>query len=95
MPKPSHVLLLQPVCDPTLGQIVRREFDLHLVTRKDSDEIRPKLPTDVSADPVTVLKFDDERCVRQRLYDSPLDLDRILLRQQPPDQTLIDLSVPR
>ena len=95
MPKPSHVLLLQPVCDPTLGQIVRREFDLHPITGKDSDEIRPKLSTDVGADPVTVIQFDDERCVRQRLYDSPLDLDRIFLRQQPPDQTLIDLSVPR
>ena len=89
-------LLLQPVGDPTLGQIVWREFDLHPITRKDSDEIRPKLSTDIGADPVAIFKLDDERCVRQRLYDSPLDLDRIFLRQQTPDQNaLLGLGRPR
>ena len=90
------VLLLQPVGDPTLGQIVWREFDLHPITWKDSDEIRPKLSTDVGADPVAVFKLDHERCVRKRLYNGPLDLDRIFLRQQTPDQNaLLGLGRPR
>jgi len=89
-------LLLQPVGDPTLGQIVWREFDLHPITRKDSDEIRPKLSTDIGADPVAIFKLHDERCVRQRLYDGSLDLDRIFLRQQTPDQNaLLGLGRPR
>lgn len=90
------VLLLQPVGDPTLGQIVWRELDLHSITWKDSDEICPKLPADVSADPVAIFKLDDERCIRQRLNNGPLDLDRIFLRQQTPDQNaLLGLGRPR
>lgn len=83
------VVLLQPIGNPTLSQIVWRELDLHSITRKDSDEIRPKFPADISADPVAVFKLYDERCVRQRLNDGPLDLDRILLRQQTPDQNAL------
>lgn len=90
------VLLLQPVRDPTLGQIVWREFDLHPITWKDSDEIRPKLAADVGADPVAIFKLDHERCVREWLNDGPLDLDRIFLRQQTPDQNaLLGLGGPR
>ena len=90
------VLLLQPVGDPTLGQIVWREFDLDPITWKDSDEIRPKLATDVGADPVAIFKLDHERCVRKRLYHGPLNLNRILLRQQTPDQNaLLGLGRPR
>ena len=89
-------LSLQPVGDPTLGQIVWRELDLHPITGKDSDEVCPKLPADVGADPVAVLQLDDERRVRQRLHNGPLDLDRIFLRQQTPDQNaLLGLGRPR
>jgi hypothetical protein len=83
------VLLLQPVGDPTLGQIVGREFDLHPIARKDSDEIRPKLSTDIGADSVAIFELNHERCVRQRLDNGPLDFDRIFLRQQTPDQNAI------
>ena len=92
----SPVLLLQPVGDPTLGQIVWREFNFDPITWKDSDEIRPKLSADIGADPVAVFKLNHERCVRQRLHNGPLDLDRIFLRQQTPDQNvLLDLGRPR
>lgn len=80
----SPVLLLQPVGDPTLCQIVWREFDLHPIAGKDSDEVRPKLPADVGTNPMAILELDDERCVRQRLDHGTFDFDRILLRQQPP-----------
>ncbi|MEY3683914.1 MAG: hypothetical protein RIS62_624 [Chloroflexota bacterium] len=83
------LLLLQPVGDPTLGQIVWREFDLHPITGKDSDEIRPKLSTDVGTNPVAVFELNYERRVRQRLHYGPLDFDRIFLRQQTPDQNAL------
>ena len=90
------LLLLQPVGDPTLGQIVWREFDLHPITGKDSDEIRPKLSTDVGTNPVAVFELNHERRVRQRLHYGSLDFDRIFLRQQTPDQNaLLGLGRPR
>ena len=69
------VLLLQPVGDPTLGQIVWREFDLHPITWKDSDEIRPKLPADIGTNPMAIFEFNDERCVRQWLDHGTFDFD--------------------
>ena len=69
------VLLLQPVGDPTLGQIVWREFDLHPITWKDSDEIRPKLPADVGTNSMAVFEFNNEQRVRQRLDNCPFDFD--------------------
>ena len=80
----SPVLLLQPVGDPTLCQIVWREFNLYPITWKDSDEIRPKLPADIGTNPMAIFEFNDERCVRQWLDHGTFDFDRILLRQQPP-----------
>ena len=71
----SPVLLLQPVGDPTLCQIVRREFDLDPITWKDSDEIRPKLSADIGTNSMAILEFDNEQRVRQRLDNRPFDFD--------------------
>jgi hypothetical protein len=71
----SPVLLLQPVGDPTLGQIVWREFNFDPITWKDSDEIRPKLPADVGTNSMAIFEFNDEQRVRQRLDNRPFDFD--------------------
>ena len=71
----SPVLLLQPVGDPTLGQIVWREFNFDPITWKDSDEIRPKLPADVGPNSMAIFEFNNEQRVRQRLDNRPFDFD--------------------
>src|SRR3954463_9057893 len=37
---------LQPVGDPTAGQVVGRKLDPHAVPRQDPDEVHPKLARD-------------------------------------------------
>jgi hypothetical protein len=71
----SPVLLLQSVGDPTLCQIVWREFNLYPITWKDSDEIRPKLPADVGTNSMAIFEFNNEQRVRQRLDNCPFDFD--------------------
>jgi hypothetical protein len=71
----SPVLLLQSVGDPTLRQIVWREFNFDPITWKDSDEIRPKLPADVGTNSMAIFEFNDEQRVRQRLDNRPFDFD--------------------
>ncbi len=71
----SPVLLLQSVGDPTLCQIVWREFNFDPITWKDSDEIRPKLPADVGTNSVAIFEFNNEQRVRQRLDNCPFDFD--------------------
>jgi hypothetical protein len=69
------VLLFQSVGDPTLCQIVWRELNLDPITRKDSDEVRPKLPADVGTNSMAIFEFNDEQRVRQRLDNRPFDFD--------------------
>ena len=71
----SPVLLFQSVGDPTLCQIVWRELNLDPITRKDSDEVRPKLPADVGTNSMAIFEFNDEQRVRQRLDNRPFDFD--------------------
>ena len=43
-PKAERAALLRPVRDPSAGQVVRRQLDLHLISREDTDEVHPHLP---------------------------------------------------
>lgn len=69
------MLLFQTVGDPTLCQIVWREFNLYPITWEDSDKIGPKLPADIGTNPMAIFKFNDERCVRQWLDHGTFDFD--------------------
>ena len=39
--------LLLPEDDSTLGQVVRREFDLHAIARQDADEVHAQFAGDM------------------------------------------------
>jgi hypothetical protein len=71
---------LQPVGDPTAGQVVWRELDPDAVPGQDPDEVHPQLARDVGQDPVAVFKLDCEHRIRERFDNRSLDLDRISLR---------------
>ena len=64
--------------DTASGEVVRGEFDLHLVAGKNADVVHPHLPRDVSQHVVAVLEFDTEHCIRKRLDDRAFEHDGIV-----------------
>ena len=72
-------VLLEPVGDPTAGQVVRRQLDADSVTGQDADEVHAQLAADVGEHPMAVLQLDREHGVRERLDDRSFDFDRISL----------------
>src|SRR6266550_131940 len=92
MPRPSWFFLasgrlLQPVCDASAREVVRRQLDADPVAGQDADEVHPQLAADVSQDAVLVLQLNGEHRVRQRLDDRSFYFDRVLLghrRRQTP-----------
>lgn len=72
------VLLLVAVGDATAGQVVRRNLNDDLVSRKDADVVHPDLARDGAENGLAVLKLDVEHCVGQRLDDLALKLDGVL-----------------
>lgn len=73
--------LLVPVDDPPAGQIVRAQLDCYPVARKDTNEILPHAPGDVSQHLVLILKLHLEHRIGQRLDNRCHYLNRIFLRQ--------------
>src|SRR5215217_1002134 len=73
--------LLRPVRDPSARQVVRRQFDLHLVSREDADEVHPHLARDVREHLVAVIQHHAEHRVGEGLHHRPLYFDGIILRQ--------------
>ena len=73
--------LLCSIGDPTPAQVVRRQLDLHLVPRKNSDEVHPHLPRNMSQNFVTVVELDAKHSVGQWFHHCPLDFDGISFRQ--------------
>jgi hypothetical protein len=58
--------------DATALQVVRREFDLNLVTDADADVVLPHLATEMCKDLMTALEFDGEERVRKRFADDAI-----------------------
>jgi hypothetical protein len=76
---PSGSRLLQPICDASAIQVVRRKLDPNAVPGEDSDEVHPKLARDVSQDPVAVLQLDREHRIGERFDNRSFDFDRVSL----------------
>src|SRR6056297_627520 len=70
---------LVPVGDATSSEVVRSQFHLDLVAWEDADVVHPHLSGDVCEHLVSVVEFDLEHGVRERLEDLALEYDRIFL----------------
>lgn len=77
--QPGRNWLSQPVRDSAARQVVRGEFDPNTVPRQNSNEVHPKLPGNVGQHPMSVLKFNSEHGVRERLKNRTLYFDRVSL----------------
>src|SRR5262252_3278746 len=75
--------LLRPIGDATPGEVIRRQFQLHLVARKDADEMHAHFPGDVGEHLMPpVVQDHPEHGVGKRLDDRPFHLDGIVLRHR-------------
>ena len=82
--------LLIAVGNSTAGQVIRGEFNLNPVPRKDSDVVHSHLPRNVRENFVPVLQFDTKHRVFLRFEHCPLEDDCIFLRlgqRKSPDKT--------
>jgi hypothetical protein len=73
------VSLFIPIYDPTLRQVVRREFDPNPVSRKNSDVIHSHLAADMrkQLNVVTLVQLDTKPRAWQILKDNALNLDAL------------------
>jgi hypothetical protein len=67
--------LLVAVGDPTSFEVVRGQFYLYAVARKDPDVVHTHFSRDVGQNFVAVLKFDAEHCIGKGLDNGPLQYD--------------------
>ena len=65
--------------DPAFGEVVGREFDLHLVTWNDADEIFSHLACDVCVDDVTTGDLHAKPRVGEGLRDDPFNFESLFL----------------
>lgn len=80
VPKPSPCGLLISIRDSTATEVVRGQFDLHSVARKDPDVVHPHLPADVRKHFVSVVKFDTEHRSWKWFYDLSFQDDHVIFR---------------
>lgn len=64
------VTALTAIGDAAAGEIVRREFDVDVVTGRDADAEPPQAAGQTRQDRVTVFQFDFERRTGERLDDA-------------------------
>jgi hypothetical protein len=69
---------LRPEHDPRTRQIVRRQFNRHLVARQDTDVMHAHLARDVSQHDMAIFQLYPESRVGEVLNDLTLHLDHIL-----------------
>lgn len=67
--------LLVAVNDATAGEVVWRQLNNYAILREDTNVVLTHLATDVSKYFVSVIEFDSEHCIRQRLDNTTLNLD--------------------
>lgn len=82
--------LLVAVGDASAGQVVRCEFNLNPVARKNSDVVPAHLSRDVAEHGQAILELDPEHGVRERLDDRAFEDNRIFLglgQDVPPRRT--------
>src|SRR5207253_1841990 len=72
------------VGDSTPGEVVGRQFHLHLVARKDADVVLSHLPGDLRQHFMPVFQLDAEHRARKGLGDLAFDLDLVFLLRQLP-----------
>jgi hypothetical protein len=72
--------LLIPVGDATAAEVIRCQFNLNSVTRKNTDVVHPHLPADMGQHLVAVVEFYTERCAWQGLNNFPLHHNHIIFR---------------
>ncbi len=71
--------LLVPISDATASEVVRGEFYLDAIARKNSDVVPTHLARDVTEHLMSILKLDPEHSVRERLSNGALKDNRIFL----------------
>ena len=88
--------LLEPVGNPTLGEIVRREFNKDSIAGENLDVVLSNLAADVGEDDVTVRQFNPELRIGQRLGHDTFDFDSLFLCQTGtlPNENVIVLTLP-
>lgn len=65
------------VDDTPLRKVVRRDFDIHSIARKNLDAMPAQTACDVRENGVSVIEFDGKRRARKDLLDSPEHLERL------------------
>src|SRR5678816_4932474 len=75
--------LLETEGDAAAREVVRGQFDLHTVTRKNPDVVLAHLPGDLREHGLAALELDAEHRARQGLDHLALDLDLLFLDCQP------------
>lgn len=70
-------LLLETIRDPAPGQIIRRHFHRHLITRKNANEMHPHFPRDMSQYDMAVFEFHPKHGVGKRLRDRALNFNNV------------------
>ena len=68
--------LLVAIDDATAGEVIRRELYDDTIIGEDADVVHPHLAADVRQDLVAVVQLHAKHCIRQRLHDRALKLDR-------------------
>ena len=68
-----------PEGDPASGEVVRGQFHLDPITRKDANVVLAHLPGDTSEDRVAVVELHPEHRRRECLDDFAFDLDLLFL----------------
>jgi hypothetical protein len=72
-------LLFVPECDPALGRVVRRHFDVDFIAWNDANSIFPHLTFRPCDNFVLVFKFDTVHCIRQQFENRTGKLKQFFL----------------
>src|SRR5574340_853641 len=84
--------LLEPIGYSPAGKVIGREFNGHLVPRKDFNEMHPHLTGDVCQDLVSILHLKRKHGVGKRLQHGALHFYGIFFRHHPPELLAITVA---
>jgi hypothetical protein len=102
-------LALAPEGNSAPGEVIRRQFHRHPITRKDLDKMHPHLAGNMSKHPVAIIELHPKHGVRQGLDDGSFYLNGLFFWHISPDafykgislrhkddrSIVADLSLPR
>jgi hypothetical protein len=71
--------LLEPIVNPTFGQIVRRHFDLNLVASQNADAVLAHLACRVRDDLMAVFQLDPKRRIWQKFFYDTWEFEQFFL----------------